>query len=178
MVRQNIVRGSLRNLLYLTTDKKGENYVEGFAILDDCLWPLLIRAVDTTLSFVTSTANLENFQMNFKCCEMFIEHEDLSSLTKGDELLQLFNLATYSEFVAMNLADRQRQKLEQAFPSEQQLADAAESNPDFTEDVTEESQMGQLCKLADFTIELCLMPLNEEFFYLPRVGDRLIKLSV
>ena len=86
-VRQKIVIGSLRNLLSLTTDKEGENYVEGFAILDDCLWPLLIRAVDTTLSFVTSTANLETFQINFKCCEKFIKHADLDSLKKGDELL-------------------------------------------------------------------------------------------
>jgi len=37
-------------------------------------------------------------------------------------------------------------------------------------------QKGQLCKLADFTIKLCLMPLQE--FYLPKLGDKLIKLSV
>ena len=100
------MKGSLRNLLRLTRDVEGENYVKGFAILDDCLWPLLIRAVDTTLSFVTSTANLEAFQSNFKCCEKFIAHEDLASLKKGDELLHLFNLATYGEFVAMELADK------------------------------------------------------------------------
>lgn len=75
--------------------------------------------MDTTLSFVTSTANLEVFQTNFKCCEKFIEHEDLDSLRKGDELLKLFNLATYGEFVAMELADKQLKKLEQAFPTEQ-----------------------------------------------------------
>ena len=45
----------------MATEVDGENYVEGYAIIDDCLWPLLIRAVDTSLSFVTSTANLEIF---------------------------------------------------------------------------------------------------------------------
>ena len=61
LVKENILDGSLRNLIALTTESEGENYVSGYSILDDCLWPLLIRAIDTTLSFVTSTANLELF---------------------------------------------------------------------------------------------------------------------
>ena len=32
--------------------------------------------------------------------------------------------------------------------------------------------------MADFTIELCLMPLAGEHYYLPAIGDKLIKLSV
>lgn len=61
LVKENILDGSLRNLIALTTESERENYVSGYSILDDCLWPLLIRAIDTTLSFVTSTANLELF---------------------------------------------------------------------------------------------------------------------
>ena len=60
-VMTRIVKGSLKNLLNLTTNVEGENYVADYALLDECLWPLLVRAVDTTLSFVTSTANLELF---------------------------------------------------------------------------------------------------------------------
>ena len=101
------MRGSLKNLLELTTNEDGENYVADYALLDDCLWPLLVRAVDTSLSFVTSTANLELFQLNYKCCEAFVASEDLASLTRGDDLLELFNLGTYSEFVQMELSDRQ-----------------------------------------------------------------------
>lgn len=81
-----------------------------------------MRAVDTSLSFVTSTANLELFQINYKCCERFIASLEDSSLTKGDELLALFNLSTYSEFVAMQLADQQEMKLNSAFPSQSQKA--------------------------------------------------------
>lgn len=78
----------------------------------------------------------------------------------------------------MQLADKQLQKLNQSFPSEQQRSVNSDANPDFSEEAAEESQKGQLCKLADFTIELCLMPLQEEHFYLARVGDKLIKLSI
>ena len=77
--------------------------------MDECLWPLLIRAIDTGLSFVTSTTNLEVFQMNYKCCEDFIASKQLQTLSRGDELLELFNLATYGEFVTLELADRQTQ---------------------------------------------------------------------
>ena len=35
-----------------------------------------------------------------------------------------------------------------------------------------------VCKMADFTVDLCMKPLQEEYFYLPRVGDKLIKLSI
>ena len=35
-----------------------------------------------------------------------------------------------------------------------------------------------MCKLVDFTLDICLMPLQEEHYYLPRVGDKLIKLSM
>ena len=113
------MKGSLRNLIALTTETDGENYVSGFSILDDCLWPLLIRAVDTSLSFVTSTANLESFQVNYRTCEQFISDLSQLSLTKGDNLLEMFNLTTYSEFVAMELADKQASKLNEVFPSEQ-----------------------------------------------------------
>ena len=51
-------------------------------------------------------------------------------------------------------------------------------NPDFSENAPEPEQQGQLCKLADFTIELCLMPVQVEQYYLPRIGDKMIKLSV
>lgn len=71
-MKKRIIGGSLRNILRVATEVDGENYVEGYAIIDDCLWPLLIRAVDTSLSFVTSTANLEIFQMNYRSCETFI----------------------------------------------------------------------------------------------------------
>ena len=106
-VKVRIINGSLRNILRVTTDADGENYVGGYSMIDDCLWPLLIRAVDTSLSFVTSTANLEIFQVNYRSCEKFIEELREISLTKGDELLEMFNLSTYSEFIAMELADKQ-----------------------------------------------------------------------
>ena len=89
-----------------------------YSVLDDCLWPLLIRAVDTTLSFVTSTANLESFQVNYRACDEFITDLESMSLTKGDSLLDMFNLTTYSEFVAMELADKQAKKLNEVFPTE------------------------------------------------------------
>ena len=105
-VKNRIIEGSLRNLIKLTTHKTGENYVSGFSILDDCLWPLLLRAVDTSLSFVTSTVNLESFQINYRACDQFIIELSSMSLSKGDGLLDMFNLTTYTEFVAMQLADK------------------------------------------------------------------------
>ena len=50
----------------------------------------------------------------------------------------------------------------------------AEQNPDLTGDPDD----GPMCKLAEFTLDLCLMPLQEDNYYLPRVGDKLIKLSI
>ena len=77
--------------------------------MDDCLFPLVTRAIETSLSFVTSTTNLQSFQMNYRSCEEFIN--ELPSLSKGDELLEMFNLTTYIEFVSMELADKQTAKL-------------------------------------------------------------------
>ena len=85
--------------------------------MDDCVFPLVIRAVETSLSFVTSTSNLQTFQMNYRSCQEFIN--EMPSLTKGDELLEMFNLATYIEFVSMELADKQTARLTFFFPSEQ-----------------------------------------------------------
>ena len=84
-----IIKGSLKRLLSLCNDTAGENFVDGFAILNDCLWPLLIRSVETTLSFVTSTANLGLFQNNYRCCEAFVRgltHEQ-RGFTQGEDLL-------------------------------------------------------------------------------------------
>lgn len=91
----------MKHLLRLTTDTEGENFVSGFSLIDDCLWPLIIRAIDTTLSFVTSIANLELFQMNYKCSERFVSSLKIPLGSGADELLALFNLSTYTEFVAM-----------------------------------------------------------------------------
>ena len=88
-------------------------------MIDDCLWPLLVRAIDTSLSFVTSTANVTVFQVNYRTCESFIDV--LSSdhgLTQGEKLLEMFNLSTYREFVSQELCDKQLEKLNEVFPSE------------------------------------------------------------
>ena len=55
--------------------------------------------------------------MNYRACEEFISDLSDISLTKGDSLLELFNLTTYSEFVAMELADKQASKLNEVFPT-------------------------------------------------------------
>ena len=57
-----------------------------------------------------------------------------------------------------------------------QRAANAEANPDFSYE--EDQDVSLVCKLVDFTLELCMMPLQEEHYYLPRVGDKLIKLSM
>ena len=116
---------------------------------------------------MTSTANLSLFQLNYKTCEGFIgELGSALDPRKGGQLLDMFNLATYGEFVAMELADRQTSILRLTFPEQQ-------SKPE-----GEEEKMVKECKLADETIRFCLMPLQAEHYYLPRVGDKLIKLSI
>ena len=45
--------------------------------------------------------------MNYRACDNFIIKLSSKSLTKGDSLLDMFNLTTYSEFLAMQLADKQ-----------------------------------------------------------------------
>ena len=114
------------------------------------------------------------FQANYKQCESFIDKLG-SSLQRGGELLDLFNLSTYSEFVAMELADRQTQILQTVFPEKVQDGSQAAAAEDAEEDV---SMSPLVCKIADQTIDLCLMPLHEEHYYLPRVGDKFIKLTV
>lgn len=88
----------------------------------------------------------------------------------------MFNLTTYSEFVAMELADKQAKKLNEVFPTESQRVAIAEANPDFSYEESQDET--PICKLVDFTLELCLMPLQEEHYYLSRIGDKLIKLSM
>lgn len=86
--------------------------MSGYSLVDGCVWPLVTRAIDTSLSFVTSTLNLQVFQSNYRVCEDFIrDYKDKVSAQRRDELLSMFNLATYSEFVAINIADRQTQEL-------------------------------------------------------------------
>lgn len=105
-IREKIFSGSLKNLLALTTETEGENYVKGYSLVEGCLWPLVTRAIDTTLSFVTSTVNLAAFRANYRVCESFVrEFKGIVSVTSRDELLSMFNLATYTEFVAIEIAD-------------------------------------------------------------------------
>ena len=64
------------------------------------------------------------------------------------------------------------------FPSEhQRAANSDHSSPEKGQQEDPDEKL-IMCKLVDFTLDLCLMPLQEEHYYLPRVGDKLIKLSM
>ena len=57
----------------LTTNKDNEDFVEGFCLLDDCLWPAVLATLDTQLSFVTTTGNLKLFHCNYRKAVEFLQ---------------------------------------------------------------------------------------------------------
>lgn len=64
-VESKIISGTLKRSLLLTIKGQEEDFVEGYDLVSDCLWPLILAAFDTSLSFATSSGNLKLFHINY-----------------------------------------------------------------------------------------------------------------
>ena len=157
-IMNEIIQGSLNGILSMTwTDQQSYNFVRGYDIVKDCLWPLVLSNFDNSLSFVYSTGNLQLFQRNFMIAKEFGKKlkEQCQQPTIGSELLSKFNLQTYLNVLIIENTDRFQQELEKQF------------------DQTNNS----IKPLNQITLVYAQKVLNDEF-YLPEIGDKLIKLSV
>ena len=52
---------------------KQEDYVSGYDLVTEALWPLILNTFDTSLSFVTSSGNLKLFHNNYQTAVSFTE---------------------------------------------------------------------------------------------------------
>ena len=157
---RSLFKGTLRNILVLVTCKEEEDFVEGFDdFVASCVKPLLLSTLDSQLSFVVSASNLQLFAHNYNTAKLFV-----AEYPEFVDLLSRFNLATFANFVQLEVSDRLVASLQATI---------------------EES--GQLTAMSNATLSLCqkvltpasqLTPDDSVGLYLDEVGDRLIKLSV
>ena len=117
--QKQIIQEHLSGCISLTTDRDHEDFVEGFSLLDDCLWPEVLTVLDTQLSFVTTTGNLKLFHCNYRKAVEFLHglsnRPTRLSAKNSQQLLQKFNLQTYADFVALEVSDKLTQRLDTSF---------------------------------------------------------------
>jgi hypothetical protein len=53
-VENTLINGCLRLIIDMTTNSDSEFYVSGYSIIGECLWPMILHALETQLSFVLS----------------------------------------------------------------------------------------------------------------------------
>ena len=91
----------------MTTDESLNENVEGYNIVEDCVWPLLLQAIDNQMSFAINHSNLTLFKLNFVIAKDFTARlKKLVSDAQCKSLLDKFNLQTYADLVVLELSDK------------------------------------------------------------------------
>lgn len=92
-VEKTLIRGCLKQIIDMTTNSESEFYVSGYSIIAECLWPMILHALDTQLSFVLSQTSLLLFRHNFTIAKDFIaRHKHLLSDFQSKGLIEKFSL--------------------------------------------------------------------------------------
>ncbi|CDW83466.1 ldlcp-related protein [Stylonychia lemnae] len=156
-IQTELLEGTLRSLLEITlTNEDDYNFVADFNVIQDCVWPIMIKSLDQQLSFVFSSG-LQMFQKNFVIAKQFTEYLDKKfNLTSfADELILRFNVQTYLNVLVIENTDKFSQEIEKQF------------------DQTNDS----IKPLHQITISYAVKVLKDDL-YLEEIGDKLIKLSI
>lgn len=75
----------------LKADEKSFDFVSGFRIVEECVWPMILHCIDSQLSFVVNQSNLLLFRHNYQIAMTFIKNVQVSDV-KSKLLIDKFNL--------------------------------------------------------------------------------------